>query len=395
MASRLKTSSTPPLAPKQMAQLALGAGDAQPSGVVLEDGLDGDRLGQVAQGGARAVGVDVVDRRSGRPPASLRACDMALAAPTPSLSGGDVAAVAAARRSRASRRRCGRRGPWRAPAPRAPACRRLRPGRSRRGRGRRAGWRAAGSSFRSDRARIAAKALRPMGVTAASLPPVIITSASPSRMSLKASPMALVALAQAVTTTWFGPRRPYWIDTWALAALPISLGMVKAETLSGPLSSSRWCWTSIVSQAADARAEDHAAAPGVVLREVDARVADGVDAGDQGELREAVEPLDVLGLDVAVDRPIADLAADADADSRPRRAARADRRRSRRCKDASPELVHPAAERGDGANARYDDAAFHAKPLRQRKFRCFRRPSRCGRWPGRPSGSSPPHRRGC
>ena len=33
-----------------------------------------------------------------------------------------------------------------------------------------------------------------------------------------------------------------------LAALPISLGMVKAETLSGPFSSNRWCWISIVSR---------------------------------------------------------------------------------------------------------------------------------------------------
>ena len=33
----------------------------------------------------------------------------------------------------------------------------------------------------------------------------------------------------------------------ALAALPMSLGMVKAETLSGPLSKRRWCWTSMVS----------------------------------------------------------------------------------------------------------------------------------------------------
>ena len=62
-----------------------------------------------------------------------------------------------------------------------------------------------------------------------------------------ASPMALEALAQAVTTAAFGPRSPKWIETWPLAALTISLGMVKAETLSGPLSSSRVCWTSISS----------------------------------------------------------------------------------------------------------------------------------------------------
>ena len=70
-------------------------------------------------------------------------------------------------------------------------------------------------------------------------------SASPYWMALKASPMALAALAQAVATAVLGPRRPYWIETWPLAALTISLGMVKAETLSGPFSSSRECWVSI------------------------------------------------------------------------------------------------------------------------------------------------------
>ena len=53
-----------------------------------------------------------------------------------------------------------------------------------------------------------AKPLMPMGVRAASVPPVIITSASPYWMALKASPMALVALAQAVATAELGPRRP-------------------------------------------------------------------------------------------------------------------------------------------------------------------------------------------
>ena len=55
---------------------------------------------------------------------------------------------------------------------------------------------------------MAAKALRPMGVSAASLPPVMAISASSRWIILKASPIALVALAQAVTTTWFGPCRP-------------------------------------------------------------------------------------------------------------------------------------------------------------------------------------------
>ena len=183
--------------------------------------------------------------------------------------------------------------------------------------------------------------------------------------------MALVALAQAVATAWFGPRRPYWIESWPLAALTISLGMVKAETLSGPLSSSRWCWIFDLAQAADAGAEDHAAAAGVFLGEVDARVAHGVDAGDQGELHEAVEPLDVLGVDVAVGRPVVDLAAEADADSPSTSKRSSGRDAALAVADASPEFVHLAAERGDGANARDDDAAFHANPSGRGGFGAF------------------------
>ena len=92
------------------------------------------------------------------------------------------------------------------------------------------------------------------------------------------------------------------MDTWPLAALTISLGMVKAETLSGPLCSSRSTWVSISLQSADARSQDHAAAKRIFLGEVDAAVAHGVDAGDHGELREAVDALGFVGRDVAVGR---------------------------------------------------------------------------------------------
>ena len=44
------------------------------------------------------------------------------------------------------------------------------------------------------------KPLNPIGVTAASVPPVSMTSASSYWIVLKASPIALVALAQAVAT---------------------------------------------------------------------------------------------------------------------------------------------------------------------------------------------------
>ena len=44
-----------------MADHALGAADGQLAGVVAEDLLDGQGLGGVAQLGAGAVGVDVID----------------------------------------------------------------------------------------------------------------------------------------------------------------------------------------------------------------------------------------------------------------------------------------------------------------------------------------------
>ncbi len=80
---------------------------------------------------------------------------------------------------------------------------------------------------------------------------------------------------------------------------------------------------------------------------------------DLRELDEAIKSLDVLGRDVAVGRPTLDFAAEADlvigyiqplerTDS------------ALALADASPKLLHLAAERGDGADTRDDDAAFHA-----------------------------------
>jgi len=68
--------------------------------------------------------------------------------------------------------------------------------------------------------------------------------------------------------------------------------MVKAETLSGPLSSRRWCWTSIA-QTTNARPVRRRR-PRIILGEVDSRISDGVDAGNLGKIARAIEPLDVL-----------------------------------------------------------------------------------------------------
>ena len=70
----------------------------------------------------------------------------------------------------------------------------------------------AGRRCACDRARAEMKPPRPIGVMAASEPPVIITSAWSCWMARRASPMALAAEAQAVETAVFGPHSPNWIE---------------------------------------------------------------------------------------------------------------------------------------------------------------------------------------
>jgi len=107
---------------------------------------------------------------------------------------------------------------------------------------------------------MAAKALRPMGVSAASLPPETAMSISPSRMSLKASPRALVALAQAVTIP--GSDVQAVLDGELRAGgVAYKFWMVKAETLSGPLSNRALMLDFDGFQAADSRSQNHPAAP--------------------------------------------------------------------------------------------------------------------------------------
>ena len=83
-----------------------------------------------------------------------------------------------------------------------------------------------------------------MWVIAASLPPVTITSAQPVWMSLRASPIALAAEAQAVATAEHGPFKPQRIETWPLAALTISLGITNGLIRDGPFCIITVCWVS-------------------------------------------------------------------------------------------------------------------------------------------------------
>ena len=50
--------------------------------------------------------------------------------------------------------------------------------------------------------------------TAASAPPATITSAAPLFIISLESPIECAPVAQAVTTEWFGPLKPYFIEIW-------------------------------------------------------------------------------------------------------------------------------------------------------------------------------------
>ena len=78
-------------------------------------------------------------------------------------------------------------------------------------------------------ARAAQKPAMPISHTAASAPPATMTSASPSAIRRAASPTACTPVAQAVTTAWFGPLKPYLIETWPEARLIRAEGMKKGE----------------------------------------------------------------------------------------------------------------------------------------------------------------------
>ncbi len=76
----------------------------------------------------------------------------------------------------------------------------------------------------------------PMRQIAASAPPATMTSASSHWIRRAASPSACAPVAQAVTTAWFGPLKPYLIETWPEARLISADGMKNGLTRRGPRS---------------------------------------------------------------------------------------------------------------------------------------------------------------
>ena len=88
----------------------------------------------------------------------------------------------------------------------------------------------------------------PIGVTAASVPPQIITSASPYWMMRKESPIEWALVMQAVAVAEFGPFAPVRMDTYPDARLIIVAGIKNGEMRLGPFSRRLRCSRSITSK---------------------------------------------------------------------------------------------------------------------------------------------------
>ena len=88
--------------------------------------------------------------------------------------------------------------------------------------------------MRRESARSAAKPAIPTRVIAASLPPQSITSARPSRIASRPSPIAICEAAQAVHWEPSGPRVPSSIETQAAPMFGMIAGIENGLTRSGP-----------------------------------------------------------------------------------------------------------------------------------------------------------------
>ena len=97
-----------------------------------------------------------------------------------------------------------------------------------------------GSSLRRDSARIAVNPAIPTRVIGASVPPQNITSARPSRIASRPSPIAMFDAAHAVHSAASGPCAPSSIETHAAAMFGMICTIANGLVRSGPRSRSVW-----------------------------------------------------------------------------------------------------------------------------------------------------------
>ena len=84
--------------------------------------------------------------------------------------------------------------------------------------------------MRCDNAPVAANPAITAGVSSASDPPAITTSASPRRIKWIASTIAITPAAHAPTPASTGPVMPSWIDVWLAAMFGQKSGIISGLT---------------------------------------------------------------------------------------------------------------------------------------------------------------------
>ncbi len=181
-----------------------------------------------------------------------------------------------------------RRAPSRARIPRAPGCRRPRPARSRRGR-----RPTAGSPLPDRRCASTARAPRqkppmPSGDTVASAPPATMTSASPYSIRRAASPRLWLPVEHALTVPRFGPAIAVVDRHEARDHVDDRAGHEERRDLAQAALQVRALRLLDHRQAADARADAHAAAILVAGVAVEARVLDRFHRRDEAVVDERV-----------------------------------------------------------------------------------------------------------
>ena len=134
---------------------------------------------------------------------------------------------------------------------------------------------------------------------AASAPPATMTSAEPSRIMRMPSPIEWAPAAHAVVTQRFGPVKPNCMPTRPAVAFGIIIGTSIGLTRCGPFSRQMRYLFLLGAEAADTRADDHAAASRVDGTLAQAGVAQGVDRRGETELRHAVGSTRLLDVEVS------------------------------------------------------------------------------------------------
>ncbi len=173
-----------------------------------------------------------------------------------------------------------------------------------------------GSSLRCESARMAANPPIPMGVMQASAPPQIIASASSRWMILNESPMEWALVVQAVAVAEFGPFRAGADGNVARGQVDDGSRNEKRRDAAGAFFEQIPVLALDDFESADAAADDHADAFGVLRIDLEAGLRQRKIRGRDTELDKAAHFLDFFAFDELGGIEILHLSGDAAAERR-------------------------------------------------------------------------------